>query len=734
MKPGKIFKSLGKVFKGGSGSGKKSKSAFDWPSGTKIAVYGHANSGKTVYFTVLNEECKMGKDLQLSITDTGTASDILSNYRALWGVGTETGSGTVVDLRGEKKFPDPTPDGKLLLFNAIVDRSSKYSVCTYDYGGKAVSLNSSGELADKVADFTLGSDGILFFFDPKVLGAEMQTHAHAASFVSLLEKLAPLDKKLPIPVALVISKSDILPGFSGEDQSILVNPEDENIISEDFDLFLEKILSSNKIASNSAWSESVRNVLVKLREFLKVIVGRTLNFQIFFVSATGQQPEKIGTDVGRSLYAPPKKITPIGIKAPFYWLLNSIVQNKRVAGLKKLARYVATLSILWIALFSAPYIYHDMFLLERTLKVENDVLQSNKGNIYNISPKERNYVMTAFQTYSNAWITKNLFPRFKNPASQIWDKYQNLDIKDALKKLDETFVIFNAIVKDKKLWPNLNPSDTTLIETANHKKLVEELNNFHQGDETSSLYKRSARALTYWNLFTQAILAPTDTTIWETIHQQVEQDNNLYAADMSNAEKELGKSLTAQKIEKVKTVVAKEVAQKAGVEFDDVIDNVNNNMDPDYRFGKAIRDLRKVRGKLDPSNTKALASIDKYINEVKKWEKRQSFTCKIGSIPDQGHLHIEITGEGKAPSWSEFSQIFEGDEFNFKWKLGDEIHIAFDLPDIAETWGKDASDKKTLRSNVAIFELDGEIGFSNISKTISISVTPSLADRMPVLE
>ena len=162
MKFGKIFKKLGKLFKGGSKGGKKGGSSFEWPSGTRIGIYGHANSGKTVYLTVLNEECKIGKDLQLSITDTATASDILSNYRAIWGVGTETGSGTVVDLRGEKKFPDPTPDGKLLLFNAIVDRSNKYSVCTYDYGGKAISLNSSGELADKVADFTLGCDGLLF--------------------------------------------------------------------------------------------------------------------------------------------------------------------------------------------------------------------------------------------------------------------------------------------------------------------------------------------------------------------------------------------------------------------------------------------------------------------------------------------------------------------------------------------------------------------------------------------
>ena len=673
MKPGKILKKLVKVFKSSSGDGKKGGSAFDWPSGTKIAIYGHANAGKTVYFTVLNEECKIGKDLQLSITDTATASDILSNYRAIWGVGSETGSGTVVDLRGEKKFPDSTPDGKLFLFNAIVDRSSKYSVCTYDYGGKAISLNSSGELAEKVADFTLGSDGVLFFFDPKVLGAEMQTHAHVASFVSLLEKLAPLDKKLPIPVALVITKADILPGFSGEDKSVLVSPEDENILSEDFDFFLEKILNSNKIASNSAWSGSVRNVLVKLREFLKVIVGRTLNFQIFFVSSTGQQPEKIGTDVGRSLYAPPTKIKPIGVKEPFYWLLNSIVQNKRIAGFKKLARFVAYVSLLWVVLFSVPYLYHDKFLLERAIKAEMDVLKAYSGNIYNTSLKERNNVINAYRKYDNTWITRNLFPRFRNPIARIRSRYENFNLGEALERLDETFLTFNVIVKDKKLWPKLNPSDTTLIETENHKKLVENLDNFHQGDESTSLYKRSGRALTYWNLFTQAILAPTDTTIWETIRQQVEQDNNLYASDMSKAEKDLGSSLTAQRAEKIKTVVAKEVAQKAGVEFDDVIDNVNNNMDPDYRFGKAIRDLRKVRGKLDPANTKAISSIDKYISEVKKWEKRQSFTCKIGAIPDQGHLHIEVTGKGQDPSWSEFSQIFEGDEFSFKWKLGDEI-------------------------------------------------------------
>ena len=51
-----------------------------------------------------------------------------------------------------------------------------------------------------------------------------------------------------------------------------------------------------------------------------------------------------------------------------------------------------------------------------------------------------------------------------------------------------------------------------------------------------------------------------------------------------------------------------------------------------------------------------------------------------------------------------------------------------------ETWGKDASDKKTLRGNIAIFEMDGEINFSNVGKTVSISFTPGLIDRMPTLE
>ncbi len=341
----KIFKKGSKA--AGKHKGKKGPApGKSWPSGIRIGVFGHANSGKTVYFTVLNEECKISKNLQISVTDNATAGEFLNNYRSIWGLGTSSDAGTVVDLRGEKKFPDPTTRDRLLLFKAIIDMNKSVSVVTYDYEGKAVSINETGELPERVLDFMAGCHGILFFYDPKLMKAELESQAHVASFVNMLESLSSLQSRLPIPVALVITKSDILPGFSGEQQVTLISPEDEYLVSEDFELFLERVLSSSRIASNSAWAGSVRNVLIRLKDFLRVVLTRTLDFQVFFISATGETPEKIGSEVGRSVYAPPAKMKPIGVKEPFYWLLNSILRNRRISKFRTLAKYVTLLSII----------------------------------------------------------------------------------------------------------------------------------------------------------------------------------------------------------------------------------------------------------------------------------------------------------------------------------------------------------------------------------------------------
>ena len=279
MKFSKLFKIFKKGSKVAAGQkGKKSGRDKGPRSGLHIGIYGHANTGKTVYFTVLNEECKISKRLQISVTDNATAGEFLSNYRSIWGLGTATDVGTVVDMRGEQKFPDPTTGEKELIFNAIIDQSKKVSVITKDYDGKAISISERGELPEAVSDFMSDCDGILFFYDPKIMGAELESQAHVASFVNMLERLSPLDSRLPIPIAVVINKADILPGFGGEEQVVLVSPEDEYLVSEDFELFLEKVLESNKISSNTAWAGTVRQVLVKLKDFLRVVLGRTLDF------------------------------------------------------------------------------------------------------------------------------------------------------------------------------------------------------------------------------------------------------------------------------------------------------------------------------------------------------------------------------------------------------------------------------------------------------------------------
>ncbi len=89
MNLGKVFN----IFKKGasSASGQKGKKAgsggISWPPGIRIGLYGHSNAGKTVYLTVLNEECKISKDLQISVIDNATAGEFLSNYRNDLGVG-----------------------------------------------------------------------------------------------------------------------------------------------------------------------------------------------------------------------------------------------------------------------------------------------------------------------------------------------------------------------------------------------------------------------------------------------------------------------------------------------------------------------------------------------------------------------------------------------------------------------------------------------------------------------
>jgi len=735
VKLAKIFK----IFKKGSKAagkrrGSKPAGGFNWPSGIRLGVFGHANAGKTVFFTVLNEECKISRDIQLSVTDNATAGEFLQNFRSIWGLGTTAEVGTMIDLRGEKRFPEATSRDRLLLFNVILDGDTNLPIVVLDYPGAAVSITDPGELQDKVGDFMDGCDGLLFFFDPKVLQAELQTQAHVAAFVNMIERLAPLGARLPIPVALIVTKADILDGFSSDDQVSLVSEENENLLSENFELFLERILAGSRVSSNPTWSGTVRGILVKLREFLKVVIGRTLDFQIFFVSATGSTPEKVGTEIGRSIYEPPERMSPIGVKEPFSWLVRSIVRNRRISRLRSVAKFVAILSVIWALVFSAPFLFHFSYLLPQAMRVEANILEGYDGNMYNTSSEERRRIVSAYTKYDRSWTTKYLFPRFQAPAGRVRDKYSQFNLAEEIKRLDQVIERFSALVEDSVLWPKLSPSDTTLIENQEHAKLAADLDQFHRGDSTAILFQRSDRMLRFWDLFRDFITRRGDSTVYNAIADQVQFDSRTLGEDLSRAETSLGQSLTTKLMVRAERQVQQQVAQKASIEVDDIFDRINGNDSPAYRLGDAVTELRRLRGQLDPSvDAKSIAAIDRYQATADRFKKRRKYTYKVQAIPAQGHLHVEVTGNGQDPTWSEQSQIIEGFNYSLRWKLGDDIHVALDTLGAPEHWGKTASDKKILKARCALFEMDGEVSFDNINQKVSISFTPNLSDALPVI-
>jgi len=741
VKFGKVFK----VFKKGSkaaskrkGKGTATTGGFEWPSGVRIGVYGHANSGKTVYFTVLNEDCKVAKNLQMSVTDNTTASEFLNNYRAIWGMGTATGVGTVVDLREEKKFPDPTQSDKILSFTAIVDRKKKVPVVTYDYTGHAVSISQRHDLNEKVIDFMSGCNGIIFFYDPKMLGSEARTQAHVASFVNMLEHLAPLNRRLPIPIALVVTKADILPGFSSESQSILISGEDENFLAEDYELFLEKVLTNNKIASNSTWAGTVRDILVKLKEFLKVVVGRTLDFQIFFVSNTGQEPEKISTDVERSIYKPPSKIRPVGIKEPFYWILNSIRRSRRISKIRTLTKYAAVLSLIWIGLFSLPNLYHFQFLLSRAEHVEDNILQPHHNNKLMVSSEERRKIIQTYDRYEHSWIVKWFFDRFRVAASQLRMQYRGLGVNAAKAELDRVIAKFTDIVRDKSRWPVINPSNDSLILDSIHIKVETGLNGFRQWDDTSTLYDRSGRVLAYWDLFKESILNPAESdTAWQRIVEQVDHDKSRYDKDLSRDEKALGEALTEATQARQQKEEEKKTVYKAGSKFEQLVAKVKEHQDdPKYLLVTAVKELKTLEARLsgDPAREGTIDSIRTYLTKANCFNKdRRKYSFSLTYCPEGYHVHILVKKDGKTGDWQVGNFYRQGKTYSITWRARDHIHIALDKNHVntsEETWGKKPTELKILDSHFAIFDMNGEIEFPS-GKKISITFSKNPKDDLP---
>ena len=732
----KIFKFAQK----GSKKIKRAKGAAGpppkWPEGTRVGVFGHENSGKTVFFTALYTQSKTAGNFHISVRDNATANEFFRHDMAIKGVDVDSsGSGTIAAKSVPKRFPDPTVKDVVLQFTAILDGSKKIPVVTYDYNGKAASISDRSDEAEKIRDFMAGANGILFFFDPKVLAADPEVQARASSFINILEYIVPLKSRLPIPVGLVITKADILPGFTGEDKTILVRAEDEQVMAEDYEGFLEKVLEFDGLAGNREWASTVRNILVKLREFIRIVVGRTLDFQIFFVSSTGNKPEKIGVDVGRSIYAPPEKVNPCGVTEPFHWILKSIVRSQRLNVLRRVSGFVAVASIIWIFLYSLPFMIHFGGLLRSTYRVEDSVLESVEGNIDVISDAQKVDIVKAYKGYGKNFIVKKMFTEFHLTAGRMEDVYGGINLVPAVARLDSLIENMTRVISTPKQHPRYDQALETLILTDSHKSLVASLNKMHVGDKNDVVYLRSDRALRYWDLFTRYITNPADSATLEKINQDVN-FNSKNAPNYDEYEVELGNALLGVLNIKAPHAAPSLRSVRANLdEYGQLKEQINNSTDPAFVLKEAAKKLEGIRANLSGgAGSDQAAAIGEFLAEVKQWEKERTYTCVLQNIPDMGHLHIEVTESGDGPSWSNETQLLEGDEIRIKWKPGDDVHLAFDELKHKCNWGNQPSDRVVFTDEYALFEMEGKVVFSNIGKTVTIGFKGGLKEKLPKLK
>jgi|WetSurMetagenome_2_1015567.scaffolds.fasta_scaffold05696_6 hypothetical protein len=707
-----------------------------WPEGTRVGVFGHENSGKTVFFTALYTQSKTTNDFHISVRDNATANEFFKNDMAIKGVDVDSGgTGTIAAKSVPKRFPAHTEADVLLQFTAILDGGTKIPVVTYDYNGRAASISERSDAAEKIRSFMADADGLLFFFDPKILQADPEVQARVSSFVNVLELVVSLKSRLPIPVGLVITKADTLPGYAGEEKTILIRPEDEQVVADDYEKFLERVLGFESLSNDREWASSVRNILVKLREFIRVVVGRTLDFQIFFVSSTGNTPEKIGAEVGRSIYAPPEKVNPCGVTVPFHWILTSIVRSRRLNVLGRVARFVAAISAVWIVLCSLFFIWHFGVLLRSPVGTEKKVLKEAGGDYRLMSSTQNADIFNAYKRYGNRLMVKKWFPEYQAQAGHMKDLYGGLGLPSDAGRLDAMIVQLAGEIADEKTQPVYDQGKKSVRLGENTKRLLDEIRDMHKGDENEGTYKRAGRVLFVWGLYERYLANPSDAAIGTSIWDQIGVDAKT--PDYDESERRLDEALMG--------IVGKTASQSAPTlqdvktnlgEYDGLKSAVNGeDADPAFVLGEAVQKLEAIRGNLVRGVHDAqLSSINAYLAEARQWERKRTYAFRLQSVPNDGHIHLEVTESGENPRWDKVgNQYMQGDKIDVEWQPGEEIHIAFDEAGAAEHWGKTSSDGIVLRDAYALFQMDGPVTLLKGTR-IQFSYKGGLKQALPKLK
>ena len=346
-----LFKKVGAQAKKGVAQTKGmrgKKKAGAGPEERKIGIFGHTKAGKTVFLTMLWHHTHGRRDFSLETDDFQTRQDMSSYF----------------DLLAKGEWPPPTAVERLYRFTAVIDSTIRYPFESQDYQGESVSISSEAEASKKWLDYFQSCDCVFVLVDAEDLlkegtDAASQRRKKIDSFELMLTQLVEKTRnQLKVPVAIIITKADLLDGFQGDEHVVLVGDSIRYSSYSGYADFMSAVLKQEHVAKHLPWRDQVDHVLSLLKPLVDYCLTKSPDLQVFFISSTGGV-DKIETPEGQIITRPPKDLKAIGLQEPFIWSVKLLMQKRRAKAARKLKWWVVGFATTFVLIFSLINNWHE---------------------------------------------------------------------------------------------------------------------------------------------------------------------------------------------------------------------------------------------------------------------------------------------------------------------------------------------------------------------------------------
>ncbi len=432
--------SLGMLKKGLS-QGKKAKTAGakaqggrdGGPQQRKIGIFGHTRAGKTVFLTMLWHQTHGRRDFSLETDDYQTRQDMSSYY----------------DLLASGEWPPPTATERLYRFTAVIDTTIRYPFESQDYQGESVSIDREVETGKEFLEYFEACDAVFILVDAEDLihrgdDAAQRRRKKIDSFELMLAQLVEGTRnRLRIPVAIVVTKADLLDGYRDPSQVVLISDDIRYSRYRGYENFVSAVLAQGHVSAHLPWREQVEDVLLMMKPLVDYCLTKSPDLQVFFVSSTGGV-ETVEQPDGSQAARPPKDLRPVGLEMPFVWSVHLLMEKRKALIARKIKWWVAGAAALFIAVFSLVNFWHE----SRIQSVNR--LSGGRSGVGAAPATER---VQALEGYRNSFLSGFFASDFGETVDLILDYEQaralSAEMRTAIDALDyETFSARHRALRD----------------------------------------------------------------------------------------------------------------------------------------------------------------------------------------------------------------------------------------------------------------------------------------------